>query len=89
VFRVLHPQLVMSSSDLSPFQLWRGADDGAYKAEKIAFKAASEYMAGNGLAPTQDEWEGVAALRERANELFSLAIQDMKATSHALWRLRS
>jgi hypothetical protein len=76
-------------SNLSPFQLWHGADDGAYKAEKIAFKAASDYMAGNGVAPSPDDWKGVAALREHANELFSRAILDMKATNHALWRLRS
>jgi hypothetical protein len=72
------------SSDL--FREWRAADQAARNAEKAMFDLAMLALDGQCHPPSANDAQQIKALRQKANELFDLAMAKMnegKASSAA------
>jgi hypothetical protein len=72
---------VSPSNDL--FQEWRTADRQAHAMEQALTRASLAALAGAGRAPTDDERGQAHELRRTANDLFHLAMAQMKDSSLA------
>jgi hypothetical protein len=75
---------VSPSNDL--FQEWRTADRQAHAMEQSLTRASLAALGGTGPAPTEAERDAAHKLRKTANELFHLAMAQMRDSSAA--RLR-
>ncbi len=63
-------------SDL--FQQWRTADRAAHAMEQLITRASLRALDGRGPAPSREEHDKVHKLQRKANDLFELAMADMR-----------
>jgi hypothetical protein len=67
---------VTTRNDL--FQEWRAADRQAHAMEKLITKASLAALEGQGVGPTPEDREKAHGLRHAADDLFALAMAEMK-----------
>jgi hypothetical protein len=72
---------VSPNNDL--FQEWRTADRHAHAVEQALTRASLDALNGAGPAPSETEREQAHTLRKTANDLFHLAMDQMKDKSEA------
>lgn len=60
------------------FQEWRTADRQAHAMEQQLTRASLDALEGRGVAPTDEERSKAQHLRHVANDLFQLAMAQMK-----------
>jgi hypothetical protein len=72
---------VSPNNDL--FQEWRTADRQAHAMEQALTRASLDALNGTGAAPTEAERDQAHELRKTANDLFHLAMEQMKEKSLA------
>jgi hypothetical protein len=72
---------VSPSNDL--FQEWRAADRQAHAMEQALTRASLDALAGTGPAPTEADRHKAHGLRQTANDLFHLAMAQMKESALA------
>jgi len=65
------------------FQEWRAADRAAHALEQQIFRAHLAFVEGEGAAPSADDQETAHKLRNTANDLFKLAMDEMNAITHS------
>jgi hypothetical protein len=76
---------VSPNNDL--FQEWRTADRQAHAMEQALTRASLDALNGAGPAPSESERDQAHALRKNANDLFHLAMAQMKDKATANKRL--
>jgi hypothetical protein len=74
-----HNGVPMAPNPSDLFQEWRVADQKAHAMEQSLFKASMASLTGDGEAPSEQEREQGRHLRVLANDLFHLAMDEMKA----------
>lgn len=60
------------------FQEWRAADRAAHALEQEVVRASMAALDGKGPAPSQEAHDKAHKLRETANDLFALAMEEMR-----------
>lgn len=65
------------------FQEWRAADRAAHALEQEIVRASMRALDGNGPAPLQEAHDKAHKLRETANDLFHLAMEEMERRARA------
>jgi hypothetical protein len=65
------------------FQEWRTADRQAHALEQALTRASLDALTGAGVAPTEAERDQAHTMRKNANDLFHLAMAQMKDRSAA------
>lgn len=75
---------MFESGDL--FQEWRAADRAAHALEQEVVRASLRSLDGNGPAPLQEAQDRAHKLRETANDLFVLAMDEMQRRASAVKR---
>lgn len=71
----------MSNSTDNVFNEWRTADRQAHELEQVLSKASLKALQGEGDAPSPEERDRARRLRQTADDLFHLAMAEMKARS--------
>lgn len=65
------------------FQEWRAADRAAHAMEQMLARASLKALDGRGPAPSQEDHDKVHELQRTADDLFKLAMAEMKARAEA------
>jgi hypothetical protein len=60
------------------FQEWRSADRAAHAVEQEVVRASMRALDGLGPAPLQEAHDRAHKLRQTANDLFALAMEEMR-----------
>ncbi len=76
----------MPSSNENLFSEWRTADRKAHLLERALSKASLRALEGHGEAPSSQDRAKAHQLRETADDLFRLAMDEMKSRATALRR---
>ena len=74
----------MSDTDL--FQEWRAADRAAHAMEQLVVRQSLQALEGKSDTPLEEDHYKARRLRETANDLFVLAMDDMKRRAGELRR---
>ena len=69
--------------DLSLFKEWRVADRQAHALERVLSKSFLDALQGRGNPPSADERAQARKMRQTADDLFQVAMADLKARAEA------